>query len=70
MDTEKLEVNSSSPSDVDTGSDADVRTTGAETIDGKSSANVLVFSFPDMISLVKVFGTGTILYLSSFSCFK
>ena len=46
VDTEKLEVNVPSPSAVDTGSDLEVITTGAETIGGKSNANFLLFSFP------------------------
>ena len=59
VDTELLEVSAPSPSAVDTGSDPDVITTGAETIGRKSNANLLLFSFPDIISQVKVFGIGT-----------
>ena len=46
VDTEKLEVNVPSPSAVDTGSYLEVITTAAETIGGKSNANLLIFSFP------------------------
>ena len=50
VDTEKVEVNAPSPSAVDTGSDpADVIRAGADHIGGKSNANLLLFSFPDII---------------------
>ena len=58
VETEKLKVNVLSPSAVDTGSDQDVITTGAETIGGKSNTNLLLFSFRDMISQVNVFRIG------------
>ena len=60
VDTEKVEVNAPSPSTVDTGSDPDVITTGAETIGEKSKASLLIFPFPNMISQVKVFGIAAI----------
>ena len=48
VDTEKLEVNAPSPSAVDTGSDPDVITTGAERIGGKLNASFANFFFSDM----------------------
>ena len=48
VDTEKLEVHAPSPSATDAGTDPEVITTGAETIGGKSSSNLLIFSFSDL----------------------
>ena len=50
-----MEVNAPSPSAVHTGSDLDVIRAGVEPIGGKSSANLLLFSFPDITSQVKAF---------------
>ena len=58
VDTEKVEVNALSSSTVDTGSDTDVITAASETIGGKSNADLLLFSFPGIISQVIVFGIG------------
>ena len=46
VDTEILEVNVPSPSTIDTGWYPDVIATGAETIGGKSNANLVLFFFP------------------------
>ena len=55
VDTEKVEVNTPSPSAVDTGSDpADVIRAGADPIGGKSNANLLLFSFTDIVSSTKL----------------